>query len=348
MAKAKKSEKVPKAMQTKFNRIVEITDAFCQEHLNDEYAQLIRSATAALARKRPSPLTNGLPKSWASGITHAIGMVNFLFDPAQDPYCSAKDLYKWFGVASSTGQGKSKQVRDLLDMSQMDPDWCLPSMLDRNPMAWMISVNGLIVDARSAPREFQKIAYEKGLIPYIPDDDKIGELNAAEPSEAEPIVPGSPDALYKLEVFLMDGPVTEQFVENNPVVARSISIKGSNTLQDLHQILFKAFDREEEHLYEFQVGGKRPNDPIARRYGLTSVLMGSQRDIGLDGNVADTTIASLGLSVNQSFGYWFDFGDSWWHQVNVLEIVDKAPKGKYPKVTDREGDSPPQYADFDE
>jgi len=34
----------------------------------------------------------------------------------------------------------------------------------------MLSVNGLMVDVRSMPREVQEIAFEKGYIPYIPDD----------------------------------------------------------------------------------------------------------------------------------------------------------------------------------
>jgi hypothetical protein len=35
-------------------------------------------------------------------------------------------------------------------------------------------VNGLIIDARSAPRFIQEEAYRKGLIPYIPDDKAGG------------------------------------------------------------------------------------------------------------------------------------------------------------------------------
>ena len=120
MAKTKKSEKVPNAMEEKFNGIVAITDNFAKQHLNDEYAQIIRFATAALCRKRPSPLVKGREKTWACGITHAIGMVNFLFDSSQDPHISAKEIYKWFGVSPSTGQSKSKQVRDTLSMHQMD------------------------------------------------------------------------------------------------------------------------------------------------------------------------------------------------------------------------------------
>jgi hypothetical protein len=35
-------------------------------------------------------------------------------------------------------------------------------------MAWMIEVNGLVVDARRLPREIQEEAFRKGLIPSIP------------------------------------------------------------------------------------------------------------------------------------------------------------------------------------
>ena len=47
-------------------------------------------------------------------------------------------------------------------------------------------------------------------------------------------------------------------------------------------------------------------------------------------------------------GYWFDFGDDWWHQINVLGIDTKIPPGKYPKVAKRVGQSPPQYPDMDD
>jgi hypothetical protein len=34
----------------------------------------------------------------------------------------------------------------------------------------MAEVNGMLVDLRHMPREVQVIAYEKGLIPYVPAD----------------------------------------------------------------------------------------------------------------------------------------------------------------------------------
>jgi hypothetical protein len=130
-----KSENVPKTMQAKYQEIIDITDKFAAQYLNEEYAQVIRQLTATLARKRPSLLDKGKANSWDAGITHAIGMVNFLFDPSQNPHISATELYKAFGVAQSTGQAKSKQVRDLLDMSRLDPRWVLPSTLESHPSA---------------------------------------------------------------------------------------------------------------------------------------------------------------------------------------------------------------------
>ena len=170
MTRISKSEKIPKQMKAKFDAIVVLTDTFCNKHLNEEYAQLARQAVAALCRKRPSPLMKGRVNTWACGIIYALGFVNFLFDKSQEPYMSAADLCKGFGVSKSTGSAKSKTIRDALDMVQMDPNWYLPSKIDDNPMAWMIMVDGFVLDARTMPREVQEVAYRKGLIPYIPED----------------------------------------------------------------------------------------------------------------------------------------------------------------------------------
>ena len=168
MTQRRRSEAVPKAMQETFHVVVALTDAFCRAHLDEEYAQLARDAAAALCRKRPSPLAKGPVNSWACGIVHALGMVNFLFDKSQAPHMSAEEIYERFGVSKSTGGTKSRAVREALQMSQMDPHWYRPSQMEQNPMAWLIMVNGLIVDARQMPLAVQEAAYEKGLIPYIP------------------------------------------------------------------------------------------------------------------------------------------------------------------------------------
>lgn len=112
--------------------------------------------------------------AWACGIVYAIGSVNFLFDKTQKPTMTAAELCEAFGVAKTTGAAKAKTVRDVLDMGQMDPRWYRPSQMDGNVMAWMIMVDGIVVDARHLPRELQEAAYEKGLIPYIPESNQSG------------------------------------------------------------------------------------------------------------------------------------------------------------------------------
>jgi len=66
------------------------------------------------------------------------------------------------------------------------------------------------------------------------------------------------------------------------------------------------------------------------------------------GTVEQTTIGSLHLAAGRSFGYLFDYGDEWRHQVDVLAVQDEIPTGRFPRVTKRLGDSPPQYPDCDE
>jgi hypothetical protein len=154
--------------------------------------------------------------------------------------------------------------------------------------------------------------------------------------------------LYTLEVFLLSGPISEKFARKNPMVSRTIQIRGDQTLEDLHRAIFDAFGRWEEHMYEFQFG-KGPMDPKGPRYVLPDAF---EADRGEDnppaGRVDRTPIESLGLEVGRSFGYWFDFGDDWWHQINVEAIEDEVPGGKFPKVTKRVGKSPPQYLEEDE
>ena len=150
--------------------ILGMVDRFCLENLNEEYAILCRALAEKLARKRPSPLLSGKPNAWAGGIVRTIGWVNFLSDPSQTPHMRLRDIDAAFGVGESTGTAKSSVFRKMFNIHHFDPNWCLPSKLADNPLVWMLQVNGIMMDVRRAPREVQEIAFEKGLIPYIPPD----------------------------------------------------------------------------------------------------------------------------------------------------------------------------------
>jgi hypothetical protein len=161
---------IPAAARPTYDAIAGLTDAFCQEHLNAEYEAMCCKLAGVLARKRPSTLVRGKPQVWACAIVRVIGWVNFLDDSSQTPHTKLTANDKAFGVPQATGQIKSKAIRDLLQIRTFDPHWTLPSRMDQNPVAWMITVNGLIVDAQHLQREIQEAAFRQGLIPYIPGE----------------------------------------------------------------------------------------------------------------------------------------------------------------------------------
>lgn len=203
---------------------------------------------------------------------------------------------------------------------------------------------------------------EKGLIsrePGVPRSIRvlvpaslILELQATE-EEEEPAgatrhvddASHGPARIYRLEVFLIGGPLPGEFAGKR--ISRTIEIRGDQTLEELHRAIFKAFDRWDEHFYEFQFG-KGPNDPDGKRYVLPEMLDEGEPEATIAGEVGKTTINSLGLEVDQPFGYWFDYGDDWWHQINVVATDEKISRKQYPAIVKRVGKSPPQYMEEEE
>lgn len=161
-----------KATHPAIEEITNLVDAFCKEHLNDEYATLCHKLVESLARKQPTPLVSGKPNSWACGIVRTIGWVNFLDDPKQQPHMRMSAIDQAFGVSEGTGQGKSRDIRKMMKIHQLDPKWTLPSLMSDNPIVWMLEVDGFIVDVRTMGRDIQEEAFRLGLIPWIPADQK--------------------------------------------------------------------------------------------------------------------------------------------------------------------------------
>ena len=170
-----KSKKVPKGWEGYHIALTSMTDRFCAEHLDAEYADLAQCAIAALCRKRPSPLAKGYPDTWACAVLYALGQINFLSDKSTKPYMTMADLCEHFGIAPSTGGNKAKLVRNALGMRRFDHHWMLPSSLADSPLPWLITVNGYAVDARRLPSAIQDEAVRKGLIPYVfgPPEDAL-------------------------------------------------------------------------------------------------------------------------------------------------------------------------------
>jgi len=135
-------------------------------------------------------------------------------------------------------------------------------------------------------------------------------------------------------------------------VWRRIAVRGSQTLDDLHEAIFDAFDRDDEHLYSFyfpKPGAKGRNRTRgAVEYSHPHIAEEPESYDETTGNAAKAKLATLGLRPKQTFSYLFDFGDEWWHEITVEEIDAKPDKGKYPRILEKHGKSPEQYPDMDE
>lgn len=162
---------IPEPLRHDCEEIFKLTDPFCAEHLDAEYGELCRKLVAKLARKRPSPLARGDLRTWAATVIYVIGSINFLFDRSQDIFMTGDQLSELTGVSKSTLSRKAKLVRDLLKLEHFSPEFSRRKILASSPWAWMVEFNGLIVDARTLPPEFQAEARRKGLIPDLSESE---------------------------------------------------------------------------------------------------------------------------------------------------------------------------------
>lgn len=167
-----KAQRVPTAALPAVADIVEITDAFCAEHLDGEYAELCRTLTVKLGRKRPSPLLRGDRRIWAAGIVHTIGWVNFLADPAQSPHLRTEQLAELLAVKQTTMGNKGALIRDLLGIGRFQTQFARREMIQKNPLAWLVEVDGLIVDARWLPEPVQHELTRAGIIPDVAEPEQ--------------------------------------------------------------------------------------------------------------------------------------------------------------------------------
>jgi hypothetical protein len=148
-----RSNSVPKFMLPVYEKIVGLTENVCDGSLNPEYRALARAMSAASCRKLPSPLASEQPRTWACGIVYALWRNNFLGDPSFSSHITTAELRAAFEVGRSAVHAKARAIERALGTLPFDPEWTLPSLVQKNPLLWIDQVNGLPVDfAGHAPR----------------------------------------------------------------------------------------------------------------------------------------------------------------------------------------------------
>ena len=119
-----------------------------------------------------------------------------------------------------------------------------------------------------------------------------------------------------------------------PPVVRVLDVPSAATLPEVHDLLQAAMGWTDSHLHQFEAG--------QARYGIPDPDFAAD-----DPDLRDERSATL-RDLPETFGYLYDFGDSWHHDIDNL-----GPGGPEPGCVDGQGACPPEdcggwpgYEDF--
>lgn len=124
-------------------------------------------------------------------------------------------------------------------------------------------------------------------------------------------------------------------------VYRTITICGTDTLDQLCMAILSAFDFTAEHLYEFCMDNKMYSEDCYR-FNPMEVDMFDEDDA----ERTDIALDELGLIEGQKFSLHYDFGDDWMFAIRVMKI-EEVKRHHKPKLLGSKG-SVEQYPEGEE
>jgi hypothetical protein len=115
----------------------------------------------------------------------------------------------------------------------------------------------------------------------------------------------------------------------SPMVWRRLLVTSDTTIARLHAIVQTALGWEDLHLQQFRIHGKR--------YG---VHKGG--GIWFDDDPHQVRLCDFRLRPGERFGYEYDLGDFWQHDLRLEQVLPRDPARRYPVCTAGAGDCPPE------
>jgi hypothetical protein len=165
----------------------------------------------------------------------------------------------------------------------------------------------------------------------------IGSLSAAPRRHGKHATPSATKPLatpvYQLHIALRD---------LKPAIWRRMLVPGCITFEKLHRIIQIAMGWSNSHLHEFTVGNTHYGVPDKEFPDMLPVV--SEKRVTL----------TVGLTSSvKSFGYLYDFGDAWEHNLRIEKIINAYPALRHPVCLDGANACPPDdvggppgYANF--
>ncbi len=280
-------------------------------------------------------LRAGKRGGWIAGILYALRKVN---GAGRGPHAWFPDtaaVCEALGVSQQTMERRGKEIYAALLLEEFEPRFVLAGVLRDEAVFWtQTTPDGRTVDLRTLPRELQEEAVRAGVIPYVPADYPEGlipviemlqrRLGELEEKGGEPAPPSPLERVYTLKITLSP---------EEPEVWRRVELRDCTFLM-LHAVIQHAFDWEDCHLWEFQVGG--------RKFGL-----GPDDGFFSDDSTsepAEERLLSgvLGKKTGKKFTYTYDFGDWWEHFIEVEAVGEPQPGVAYPRLLEGAGAAPPE------
>jgi hypothetical protein len=129
------------------------------------------------------------------------------------------------------------------------------------------------------------------------------------------------------------------YFEEDDSVYRDVAIKHTQSFNELHTAILKAYEFDSKHQATFyrsndnwQRGREISLEKYDRNYKVAPLLM------------KDTTIGSEIRDPNQKFVYVYDFAKNWSFLVELISVSkEESSKLDYPAVVKKEGIGPSQY-----
>jgi hypothetical protein len=312
-----KQTSVPPELGDRLGTIVELTDQFCHEHLNDRYAEICRNLATTVCQSGLR-IDRGKPAGWAAGIVSAAGWVNFLTDPANDPHMRAKDIAKGFSVSSATQSNKSLQIREALDLLPADPRFCLITFAEALAKIAMLSEHEFAELCDDLEAVLAQIEVNKLL--------KRSHDNPAPKRRSSRRQKPQTGLAMKFKITLNG---------TKPPIWRRIVVEDC-TLWQFHHYIQGAFGWENAHLYAFRIDGVSysSSDPMDDWFD----------DDFCDEDASETRLSEVVASDAKkfSFTYDYDFGDSWEHKIVFEGSVPMEKDKRCPICLDGRRACPPE------
>ncbi|HEU0090314.1 MAG TPA: plasmid pRiA4b ORF-3 family protein [Pseudonocardiaceae bacterium] len=111
-----------------------------------------------------------------------------------------------------------------------------------------------------------------------------------------------------------------------PPIWRRLQVPSDSTLAELHYVIQDAMGWEDAHLHQFEVDGTSFADPVHL----------------LDDTMDESRSRLIRLQPGDRFVYWYDFGDDWYHDIEVESVDPADPTLTYPRCVAGRRACPPE------